>query len=210
MDVARINFSHGTAASRRTAALAVRQAEAASGRPVGILIDLAGPKIRLGDFAGGSIELEAGRPFALRAFRKGEPPGNATGAHVSYAALAADVQVGDRIFLADGAAELRVIERRTRGRDGGRARRNRSVLGPASPSQPTDCPRLHSQPRTEPICHWRSSSVPISSVSRSSGDRMTSGPFERCSGRTGRTSSPRSRRVRQSSRLTPSSTSWTP
>jgi pyruvate kinase len=108
MDVARINFSHGTAATRRTAARAVRQTEAASGRPVGILIDLAGPKIRLGDVAGGSIELEAGRPFALRAFRKGEPPGNATGAHVSYAGLAADVQVGDRVLLADGAAELRV------------------------------------------------------------------------------------------------------
>ena len=109
MDVARINFSHGTAASRRTAARAVREVEAVSGRPIGILIDLAGPKIRLGDLAGGSIELEAGRPFALRQFRKGEPPGNATGAHVSYAALAADVHVGDRVLLADGAAELRVI-----------------------------------------------------------------------------------------------------
>jgi pyruvate kinase len=109
MDVARINFAHGTEASRRASAMAVRQAEEASGRPVGVLIDLAGPKIRLGDVAGGSIELEAGRPFALRAFRKGEPPGNATGAHVSYAGLAGDVQVGDRVLLADGAAELRVI-----------------------------------------------------------------------------------------------------
>ena len=112
MDVARINSSHGTAAMRRTMARAVRQTEAASGQPVGILIDLAGPKTRLGDVAGGSIELKAGRPFALRAFREGEPPGNATGAHVSYAALAADVQVGDRVLLADGAAELRVGEHR--------------------------------------------------------------------------------------------------
>jgi pyruvate kinase len=108
MDVARINFAHGTEASRRASAMAVRQAEEASGRPVGVLIDLAGPKIRLGDVAGGSIELEVGRPFALRAFRKGEPPGNATGAHVSYAGLAADVHVGDRVLLADGSAELRV------------------------------------------------------------------------------------------------------
>lgn len=109
MDVARINFSHGTPATRRNAVRAVRQTEVASGRPVGILIDLAGPKIRLGDLAGGSIELEAGRPFALRAFRKGEPPGTAAGAHVSYEGLAADLQVGDRILLADGAAELRVV-----------------------------------------------------------------------------------------------------
>jgi pyruvate kinase len=108
MDVARINFSHGTEASRRASAIAVRQAEEAGGRPVGVLMDLAGPKIRLGDVAGGSIELDVGRPFALRAFRTGEPPGNATGAHVSYAGLAADVQVGDRVLLADGAAELRV------------------------------------------------------------------------------------------------------
>ena len=56
MGVARINFSHGTAASRRAVARAVRQAERASGRPVGIMTDLAGPKIRLGDFAEGSIE----------------------------------------------------------------------------------------------------------------------------------------------------------
>ena len=109
MDVARINFSHGTPASRRAVALAVRQAEDASGRPVGILTDLAGPKIRLGDFVGGSIELTAGRPFALRPFRKGAPLGDATGTHVSYERLAADIQVGDRVLLADGAAELRVI-----------------------------------------------------------------------------------------------------
>ncbi len=109
MDVAQINFSHGTAASRQATAIAARQAEAASGRPVGIMTDLAGPKIRLGDFADGSIDLMPGRPFALRAFRNGEPPGDAAGVQVSYAGLATDVRVGDRVLLADGAAELRVI-----------------------------------------------------------------------------------------------------
>ena len=109
MDVARINFSHGTPASRRAVALAVRQAEDASGRPVGILTDLAGPKIRLGDFVGGSIELTAGRPFALRPFRKGAPLGDATGTHVSYERLAAHIQLGDRVLLSDWAEELRVI-----------------------------------------------------------------------------------------------------
>jgi pyruvate kinase len=109
MDVARINFSHGTVASRREAARAVREVAAASGRHIGMLMDLAGPKIRLGDVVDGSIELEAGRPFALRPFRSGQPPGDAAGAQVSYPGLAADLRVGDRILLADGVAELQVM-----------------------------------------------------------------------------------------------------
>ncbi|HET9345872.1 MAG TPA: pyruvate kinase [Candidatus Limnocylindrales bacterium] len=108
MDVARINFSHGTPASHAAAARAVRRMVAAGDRPVAILTDLAGPKIRLGALAGGSIELEAGRPFILRVGGKGATPGDASSARVSYRRMAADVQVGDPIFLADGAAELRV------------------------------------------------------------------------------------------------------
>ena len=66
MDVARVNFSHGTAAEHAAAALAVRSAAEAGRRPIALLTDLAGPKIRLGELAGGSAVLEAGRPFALR------------------------------------------------------------------------------------------------------------------------------------------------
>jgi pyruvate kinase len=109
MDVARINFSHGTARSHSDAAAAVRAAAAREGRPVAILTDLAGPKIRLGSLGGESAELEAGRPFSLYPQRAGSPPGDAGGAGVSYARLAAEVEVGDPIFLADGAAELRVV-----------------------------------------------------------------------------------------------------
>jgi pyruvate kinase len=109
MDVARINFSHGTPASRSASADAVRRAASEVGRPIPILSDLAGPKIRLGEVAGGSVELEAGRPFVLRT-NGGSRDGDATGAAVTYRALGRDVQPGDRVLLADGAVELRVVE----------------------------------------------------------------------------------------------------
>jgi pyruvate kinase len=133
MDVARINFAHGTAASHAAAARSVRQAARAGGRPLAILTDLAGPKIRLGELAGGSVELEGGRQFVLRV--SGAREGNQDGAGVSYARLAADVRVGDPIFLADGAAELRVTavddEVRTEVVRGGRIRARAGVAIPA-------------------------------------------------------------------------------
>src|SRR6185437_9874531 len=108
MDVARINFSHGTPSSHAAAARAVRRVAAATDRPLAILVDLAGPKIRLAELAGGSIELEVGRPFILRSPGTLGRAGDASIAEVSYPRLTADVQIGDPIFLADGAAELRV------------------------------------------------------------------------------------------------------
>ena len=108
MDVARINFSHGTNASHAAAARAVRRAAAAGPRPLAILTDLAGPKIRLGDLASGSMDLVAGRPFVLRVSGAKGALGDASSANVSYRRMAADVRIGDSIFLADGAAELRV------------------------------------------------------------------------------------------------------
>jgi pyruvate kinase len=107
MDVARLNFSHGSPASKAAAARAIRGSADAAGRPVAILADLAGPKIRIGELAGGSVTLEPGRPFALTTLGRGKPGGSA-GATVSYHRLAADVRPGDRVLLADGAAELRV------------------------------------------------------------------------------------------------------
>ena len=105
MDVARLNFSHGTPAARSSAAQRVRAAGA--GR-VGILADLPGPKIRLGTLVAEPLVLDAGTTFALRP--ADASPGDASGAHVSYPRLAADVRTGDRILLADGAVELRVTD----------------------------------------------------------------------------------------------------
>jgi pyruvate kinase len=106
LDVARLNFSHGSPASRAAAATAVRTAAEAAGRNVAVLVDLAGPKLRLGEVGGGEATLRPGARFVLRA--TGAPTGDAGGAQVTYPRLAADLAVGDRILLADGAVELRV------------------------------------------------------------------------------------------------------
>src|SRR5256885_13729465 len=68
MDVARLNFSHGTHAEHAEVIQRIREAEARWNRPVAILQDLQGPKIRLGTFGEGGgrrVDLEAGRPFTL-------------------------------------------------------------------------------------------------------------------------------------------------
>jgi pyruvate kinase len=106
MDVARVNFSHGTPTEHEAAVAAARAASVSAGRTVGLMVDLSGPKIRLGELAGDVVVLEAGASFRLRPGQGGL--GGPDGASVGYKRLAADVQVGDRILLADGAAELRV------------------------------------------------------------------------------------------------------
>jgi pyruvate kinase len=108
MDVARLNFSHGDPPFLGAAAGRVRDAARAAGRPVALLGDLSGPKIRLGQLGNGSVTLDPGSPFELRS-DGGGGTGDATGAGVSYRDLATDIQVGDRVLLADGAVELRVV-----------------------------------------------------------------------------------------------------
>jgi pyruvate kinase len=150
MDVARINFSHGSHRSHAAAAAAVRRTAAVGNRPLAILTDLAGPKIRLGDLAGGAMELEAGRPFVLRAPGALHGDGSASAAEVSYGGMAADVRVGDAIFLADGAAELRVSNL-----DGGvrtevvRGGTVRSRAGVAIPAARLSLPALTARDRTD-------------------------------------------------------------
>jgi len=105
MDIARVNFSHGSDADHSRAFEEVRKA-AGTDRPIGLLVDLPGPKIRLGEISGGEVTIETGSVFELRA------PGSLgdfKGAATDHPTLAADLQSGDRILLADGAAELRVI-----------------------------------------------------------------------------------------------------
>src|SRR5216117_484501 len=77
MDVARLNFSHGTHAEHAEVIQRIREAEARWNRPVAILQDLQGTNIRLGTFGkggGGRVDLESGRPFALSASRASAPP----------------------------------------------------------------------------------------------------------------------------------------
>lgn len=107
MDIARVNFSHGRDVERRRVFERVRQAERSSGRPVGVLADLCGPKLRLGQLAGGWIELKEGDPFLLVS-RNGR--GDARSAPANYSRLAQELRRGDSVLLADGAVELRVID----------------------------------------------------------------------------------------------------
>lgn len=108
MDVARLNFSHGSAVGRAAAARVVRRSSAEAGRPVALLADLSGPKIRLGALDGDVVTLVPGARFELRG-RVGQGRGDRTGAAVTYQRIARDVKPGDAILLADGAVQLRVI-----------------------------------------------------------------------------------------------------
>ena len=106
MDVARINCSHGAREDHDRLLRAVRTAAEEAGRYIGVLADLSGPKVRLGELADGQVTLVEGARFDLRADGVGDP----TGAPTNYAGLADDLEAGDRVVLADGAAELEVAE----------------------------------------------------------------------------------------------------
>jgi pyruvate kinase len=106
MDCARLNFSHGTHASHQRTADMVRKAAQRAGRPVALLADLCGPKIRTGLFSGGPVELVPGREFTLTAR---EVDGDATQVAVTYKALPQDVEAGDQILIDDGLLRLEVV-----------------------------------------------------------------------------------------------------
>jgi pyruvate kinase len=108
MDVARVNFSHGSDEDHKSYAHAVRAAAHSARRSVAVMADLPGPKLRLGELSGGEARLETGTPFTLRS--DDGTPGDATGAAVAHPEVTKHLEVGDRVLLADGAAELRVVE----------------------------------------------------------------------------------------------------
>ncbi len=101
----RINFSHGSHADHRLAFERIRSAAAALGEPVAIIGDLCGPKIRVGTFAGGSVELVTGQRVTVTTKDVLGGPGLIPS---RYPALARDVKPGDRLLLDDGLLELRV------------------------------------------------------------------------------------------------------
>jgi pyruvate kinase len=104
MDVVRLNMSHSTPDEVRAAARAVRKCAAALGRPVALLVDLQGPKIRLGKLSG-SVSLNVGERVILAPAESAD----AGQLPVTYARLAEDLRAGDRVLLADGRIELRVL-----------------------------------------------------------------------------------------------------
>ena len=144
MDVARLNFSHGTREEHgRTLAL-IRSISDKLGKPVAVLQDLAGPKLRVGAIvgepgAGGAVQLKKGDLFALSA---NPIMGNVRRASVNYPAMIHDVKVGDILLLADGTIQLEVVARGPQEVDcrvliGGRLSSHKGINVPAeTPSIP--------------------------------------------------------------------------
>jgi pyruvate kinase len=105
MDVARLNFSHGTHEDHGGALARLREAAAAKNKPVAALQDLCGPKIRTGTFPG-PFELKTGAEVVLV---EGDGEGDEAKIFVQYEGLGEDVQLGDRIMFDDGRIVLQVL-----------------------------------------------------------------------------------------------------
>lgn len=104
-DVFRVNFSHGTHEDHARTIEAVREAEAALDRPLAVLADLQGPKLRLGQFKDGRAELRAGQTFRIDLSRE---PGDETRIGVPHPEVFAALRDGSLILLDDGKVRLRV------------------------------------------------------------------------------------------------------
>lgn len=111
LNVARINFSHGSHESNLQLLEKVRAIAKKTGQPVGIMQDLQGPKIRVGKLPDGGLELMEGKEVQLQAGLVEAPAGIIP---VPYDRLAADLKKGDRLLLEDGRKELEVLDVRGR------------------------------------------------------------------------------------------------
>ena len=107
MDVARLNLSHGTYAEHEDRYRRVRKASDETGRSVGILVDLQGPKIRLGRFAEGPVLLERGDEFTITV---DDIEGDQQICGTTHRGLPADVARGERILVDDGRVTLEVTD----------------------------------------------------------------------------------------------------
>ena len=106
VDVFRLNFSHGSADDHRARFAVLRELEQETGRPIGILADLQGPKLRVGVFADGPIMLVEGQPFRLDL---NEAPGNAQRARLPHPEIFAAMVPGAELLLDDGKLRLEVV-----------------------------------------------------------------------------------------------------
>jgi pyruvate kinase len=106
VNVVRLNFSHGKAQDHIDRAALVRSAAQRAGREVAIMADLQGPKIRVGKFADGKVQLETGMKFVLDASRT--ELGDLQGVGLDYKELPRDLKAGDTLLLNDGLIVLTV------------------------------------------------------------------------------------------------------
>jgi pyruvate kinase len=107
MDVARLNMSHGTHEEHAGQLTRVREAARQAGRPVMVFADLQGPKIRLGTFANGPVELVPGQKFTITT---DDVPGDAKRASTTLKTLTQDVTPGAKILIDDGNRELKALK----------------------------------------------------------------------------------------------------
>ena len=106
-DVFRINMSHTSHDKLRALVIAIREVEADVGRPIGILADLQGPKLRLGAFEKGSITLKPGDTFVLDSSKT---PGTEKRVELPHPEILAALEPGHRLLLDDGKVRLRVVK----------------------------------------------------------------------------------------------------
>ncbi len=109
MNIARLNFSHGTHEEHKQKMDRIRQVSAATGKPIAILQDLQGPKIRVGTFENPPIQLNPGDLFTLT---MDDVVGNEHIVSTSYKKLAQDVEIGDKILVNDGLIKLKVQQKK--------------------------------------------------------------------------------------------------
>ncbi len=107
MDVARLNLSHGSHEEHLEVIRNVRKAAEQVHQEIGIILDLQGPKIRIGKIAAGSVRLTAGKEFVITTENV---EGNEERVSTTYGNLTGDVKVGDSVLLDDGRIVLRVTE----------------------------------------------------------------------------------------------------
>jgi pyruvate kinase len=105
MDVARLNLGHGTHEDHAVACRLVREVAAQAGRTVGVLVDLQGPRIRLGRFAAGTVYWQPGETVVIT---PRTVLGGSSRASITYHGLAGDVRPGDQLLVGDGQVALRV------------------------------------------------------------------------------------------------------
>src|ERR687883_85471 len=112
MDVARLNFSHGSAEQHAEMAQRVRDAAGRAGRPVAVMQDLPGPKLRIGALRDGTADLGIGDRVTFVCNGDGGDVGDARRMTITWPGLAAAVQTGEIMYLLDGSIRLRVTATR--------------------------------------------------------------------------------------------------
>lgn len=105
VDVFRLNFSHGSQADHKERLALIRQLEKETGRPIGVLMDLQGPKLRIGKLANGAVKLTTGQAFRLDLSPE---PGDAHRAPLPHPEIFASLEPGAELLLDDGKLRLKI------------------------------------------------------------------------------------------------------